>query len=149
VGPVCQPLCPNRQRSDCAPGARLRPPFPPAIPTVTLTVVHRLSCLQEARAGRVELPLFFFRPASTLLPCCHHSLPVSRSSSHLFFNSFRSKFRQGLTVLLPMVLQLELHSSDRYIASRRCRPPITGEFSPLRFPLARCGLMSYVSSCSC
>jgi hypothetical protein len=62
-------------------------------------------------------------PRSAMLLACHHSLLVSRSCSHLLFDSFRSELRQGLTVFFHYVLQLELHPSDPYTGSCR-RPPV-------------------------
>jgi hypothetical protein len=72
-----------------------------------------------------------------------HPTPCSRSSSHPFFNSFRSEFRQGLKVLLPLVLQLELHSYDHYAESHLRLPPTAAELPPPCFSsLAKWCLMS-------
>jgi hypothetical protein len=43
-----------------------------------------------------------FPPPFFELPCHCYSPPVSRSSDHPFFDSFRSDIRQELTVLLPL-----------------------------------------------
>jgi hypothetical protein len=93
----------------------------------------------------------FFPPflSALKLPYRRRSLPVSRGSNHPFFDSFCSEIRQGLTVLLPFVLQLKLHPSIPYTTS--CQQPLlhTGEFPLLRFSSStRCGLVSYVLSCN-
>jgi hypothetical protein len=79
------------------------------------------------------------------------SPPVSRQLNPPLVDSFLPENLHNLTVLLPRLLQLKMHSSDLYTRSHHHLPPLTGEsLSPCASPPATTskGCLTFLR-CSC